>query len=74
MTELLHPQVLWPIVIGVVIVVSVLADQWRKVRQREIDANLKMEMVRQGMSADDIERVMSAGSKKRQEAAAAEED
>jgi hypothetical protein len=35
---------------------------WLKHRQRELDAELKREMIERGMSADDIIRVLNAGS------------
>jgi hypothetical protein len=45
-------------------VVSTVAVQWRKVRQAEIDAALKHEMIQRGMSADDIQKVLEASSRK----------
>ena len=36
------------------------AVQWRKVRVADHEAALKMEMLRQGMSADEIVRVLTA--------------
>ena len=36
------------------------AVQWRKVRVADHEATLKMEMLRQGMSADEIVRVLTA--------------
>jgi hypothetical protein len=39
--------------------------QWRKVRQSDIEANLKAQMLEQGMTAADIEQVVEAGRKKR---------
>ena len=62
-------------IIGVVSCVGVLATviatvaviQWRKFRQARMDAglarrvlDLKQEMIERGMSADDVERVLSA--------------
>jgi hypothetical protein len=41
--------------------VSALATQWRKARQKEAEVALKMEMIKQGKSADEIERVLRAG-------------
>jgi hypothetical protein len=43
-------------------VVSTLAVQWRKVRQAEMEAALKQEMIQRGMSADDIQKVMEASA------------
>src|SRR5262245_36038923 len=58
--EIFQPQVLWPIIIGLVIIVGSLADAWRKVRSREIDATLKLELIKQGRSADEIEQILHA--------------
>jgi len=38
------------------------AAHWRKVRQAEIDAALKQEMIQRGMSADEITRILQATS------------
>jgi hypothetical protein len=37
------------------------AKNWRKAREGEHLTTLKMQMVERGMSADEIERVLSAG-------------
>lgn len=42
---------------------SVIASQWRKVRQSEVEAALKAQMLEQGMSAEEIEKVMVAGNR-----------
>jgi hypothetical protein len=47
-------------------VVSSIAGNWRKVREAEQTAALKQSMIDKGMSAADIERVLSAGTKKAQ--------
>ncbi len=49
----------------VIVVVTVLAVQWRRVRQAEVDAALKRDMLERGMSAADIERVVQASSRRR---------
>jgi hypothetical protein len=41
----------------------VLGSFWRKVRQSEIAADLKRDMLDRGMSADEIKTVLEAGSK-----------
>ena len=41
-----------------VLVVGIIATQWRRTRIAEADAGLKLRMVDQGFSADDIERVL----------------
>jgi hypothetical protein len=43
-----------------VAICSVLAGVWHKVRQAELEAALKHKMLDQGMSADDIHKVLSA--------------
>jgi len=47
---------------AMVAIVALLARQWRRVRQAEIDAALKHKMLDQGMSADEIVRVLRASS------------
>lgn len=56
------------IVVGVgglmiTLVVSSIFDNWRKVRVAEQTAVLKQTMIEKGMSADEIERVLAAGSR-----------
>src|SRR5262245_33783696 len=46
---------------GVVLLsVHIIAKNWRKVRQYQIDATLKQDMIDRGMSAADIERIISS--------------
>jgi hypothetical protein len=52
-------------------IVGIVAKQWRKARVAELEASLKAEMISQGRSADEIERVLAATGK---ETANAEED
>lgn len=47
------------------IVLIVATVQWRKVRVADTEANLKMQMLEQGMSAADIQTVIDAGRRKR---------
>jgi hypothetical protein len=42
--------------------VGTIAVQWRKARQAELDAGLKAQMISQGMPADDIVRILQAGT------------
>lgn len=42
-------------------VLAILAHYWWKVRQAELEAALKQEMVRRGMSAREIQQVLAAG-------------
>jgi hypothetical protein len=41
-------------------VVTSISFAWRKVKQTEIEAQLKTEMIQRGMSADDIKKVIEA--------------
>ena len=56
-------------VIGVIaaalcVAAVMIAVQWRKLRQTEIDAALKQEMIQRGMSADEITKILAASSEK----------
>jgi hypothetical protein len=42
------------------VVVSMAGGYWFKLRKTEIEASLKREMIAQGMSAEEIERVLAA--------------
>jgi len=42
--------------------IAVIAKAWRLVRRSEIEADLKREMLARGMSADEIVRVLEAGT------------
>ena len=46
-------------------VIAILASVWSQVERRRSDNELKHSMIERGMSADDIERVMSAKVSKR---------
>jgi SOS response regulatory protein OraA/RecX len=46
----------------VVAIVAVVASQWRRVRIVEMEAALKQQMLDKGMSAAEIEKVMTASS------------
>jgi hypothetical protein len=48
---------------GVVALVSILGDYIRRAHQASLDNTLKRELVAQGRSAEDIERILSASSK-----------
>jgi hypothetical protein len=41
-------------------VVASLAHAWQKVKESEVEAQLKNEMIQRGMSADDIKKVIEA--------------
>lgn len=51
-----------PILALLVAMVAIIANIWLKYKKGEMDAALKQDMVRQGMSADDIIRVLEAKS------------
>ena len=38
--------------------IAVLAKQWRKAREAEIEASLKAELIKQGRSAEEIEKIL----------------
>ena len=44
------------------LIVATISEQWRKVRVGERNAALKQAMVEQGYRADEIARVLNAGS------------
>jgi hypothetical protein len=67
-TELLHSPVFLSITAGVLIVLgTTVARSWVKVRRATLDADLKMEMIRQGMSADEICQVIQSRTGERRE-------
>jgi hypothetical protein len=47
---------------ALVMVAGSVASHWRKLREKELDAALKHKMLDQGMSADDIQKVLQASS------------
>jgi hypothetical protein len=49
--------------VTIISVVPTLAHYWYKARQAEIDASLKHDMLQRGMSAEDIERVLTLSAK-----------
>ncbi len=44
-------------------IVSVVAVQWRKAREADVEASLKAELIKQGRSAEEIERVIRASAR-----------
>lgn len=63
MTELLHNAVFLSLAAGVLIVLgTTFLHHWSRVRRASLEAELKQEMIRQGMSADEICRVIEARS------------
>ncbi len=49
----------------IVAIIAILAGTWRHVEQIRADAELKHSMIDKGMSAEEIQRVLSARSEKR---------
>jgi hypothetical protein len=61
MTDLLHSPVFLSLATGVLIVLGTMfLHHWSRVRRAAIEAELKLEMIRQGMPADDICRVVAS--------------
>jgi hypothetical protein len=78
MQELLHgnPGIIVPatlfLCITLVSITSVIATRWQRVRQLEIEAALKHEMIERGMSVDEIRQVLEtplAGTSSRRRSA-----
>ena len=46
-------------------IIAVVASQWRRVREADIEANLKATMLEQGMSATEIREVIESGRGRR---------
>ena len=44
-------------------IVKCIANQWRKIRQAEMEAALKQDMLNRGMSAQEIQTVLSASAR-----------
>jgi hypothetical protein len=61
------PALLIPIIMaicgGLVGIVAIIAYHWHNVRQVEVEAALKQDMLNRGMTADEIERVVKASNK-----------
>ena len=51
-----------PVTIGLLIPIAGIALGFVKARQAELEVSLKLEMLQRGMSADEIVRVLQAGS------------
>jgi hypothetical protein len=68
-----NPELLIPLALTVcgalVGLVAILAHQWRAVRRAEMEAALKQDMLKRGLSAEEIERVLRASEKPPEEAA-----
>ena len=61
MTDLLRNPVFLSLAAGVLIVLgTTFVHHWSRVRRASLEAELKQEMIRQGMSADEICRVIES--------------
>ena len=61
MTELLQDPVFLSLAAGVLIVLgTTFLHHWSRVRRAALEAELKLEMIRQGLSADEICRVVES--------------
>jgi hypothetical protein len=61
MTEILHSPLFLSLAAGVLIVLGTsFIRHWSRVRKATLECELKLEMVRQGMSADEICRVVTS--------------
>ncbi len=49
-----------PLLISIAVISVVYIIQWKRVRQAQIEADLKKEMIERGMSADEIVKVLQA--------------
>ena len=64
-----HVFSVWGMIIFVVFcsmmggAIAVIAKNWRKTREAELEATIKAEMIKQGRSVEDIERVLKATGK-----------
>jgi hypothetical protein len=56
------PYVIFWVALAVIVVVPWALYYWRQVKQDQHEADLKREMIARGMSAEEIERVLSARS------------
>jgi hypothetical protein len=50
---------------ALIAITAILSGQWRRVRQTEIEASLKHDMLARGLSAEDIERILKAKSSRK---------
>ena len=61
MTELLQSPLFLSLAAGILIILGTsFMHHWSRVRRAALEAELKLEMVRQGMSADEICRVVTS--------------
>jgi hypothetical protein len=64
----MHPALLIPIlpIVGgcLIAIIAIVAGQWRKHRQTELEIALKSDMLNRGFSAEEIEKVIKASRSK----------
>lgn len=69
MTETVHMLFQMPNIIfvvgGIVALVAIIAENWRKAHVANQEVSLKRDLVAQGRSPDDIERILQATSRVR---------
>ncbi|HEV3115898.1 MAG TPA: hypothetical protein VGY58_02515 [Gemmataceae bacterium] len=59
-----HIFSLWGMIIVAIVcsmlggAIAVVAKQWRKAREAEIEASLKAELIKQGRSAEEIDKIL----------------
>jgi hypothetical protein len=58
-----HPYAVFWTAIALMVVVPQIARYWWRIRQAEIDASLKQEMLQRGMSAEEIQTVLAASTR-----------
>jgi hypothetical protein len=60
------PELLIPIIMAIcgslVGIIAIVAHQWRNLRQAEVEAALKQDMLNRGLSVEEIERVVRAST------------
>ena len=56
----MFPLIVSLVGVAFVLIVSVLAIQWRRVRVTETEGAIKMRMIEKGYAADEIERVVQS--------------
>jgi hypothetical protein len=62
-TFLNHPAAVFWTAIALICIVPAIARYWWRIRQAEIDAALKQDMLQRGMSAEEIQMVLSASTR-----------
>jgi hypothetical protein len=58
-----HPSAVFWTAIALMAIVPSIAHYWWRIRQSEIDASLKQEMLQRGMSAEEIQMVLAASTR-----------